>query len=103
MTELHDDTIQSKIDESKVLLIDFWAQWCGPCRAMNPILADLADKYEESLQISKVNADLNPESMIKYQVTSLPTFLIFKDGVEVHRFSGATPKAKFIAILEKFI
>ncbi|MEM9292760.1 MAG: thioredoxin [Acidobacteriota bacterium] len=91
--------------DSKVLgadtpvLVDFWAAWCGPCRAVAPTLDELADEYDGKVSVAKVNIDDNRELAAKYGVQSIPTFLLIKDGEVADRMMGAMPKAAF----EQFI
>jgi len=86
-------------NSSGVMLLDFWAEWCGPCRAMEPILEELASENPE-FTIAQLNVDDNPETTQKYDVMSIPTFVIFKDGQMVQRISGGLPKAKLLAELK---
>lgn len=83
-----------KTTESGVTLIDFWAEWCGPCRAITPIINELASDYEGSVTIAKVNIDNEVNLAQKFGVSSIPTLLILKDGEESKRFVGVTPKAE---------
>lgn len=93
--ELTDSTFNdAAIGEGKVVLIDFWAQWCGPCRMMSPIIEELTKEYEGKAIIAKVDVDTNPEISSKYSIRSLPTFLVLKDGEVVEKHVGATTKNK---------
>ena len=81
--------------ETKVgaVLVDFWAEWCGPCRAVSPILDELAKEYQGKLKVVKVNVDDNQSTAMKFQVMSIPTLLFLKNGQEVDKVVGALPKS----------
>ena len=76
-----------------VAVVDFWAEWCGPCRLISPIVDELSKEYEGKATIGKVNVDSNPEVSMKYGVRSIPTILILKDGEVVDKHVGTTTKA----------
>ncbi|MCU1686255.1 MAG: thioredoxin [Amycolatopsis sp.] len=82
------------------VLVDFWATWCGPCRMVAPVLAEIAAERADSLTIRKINADENSETMRTYQVMSLPTLILFLDGKPVQAFVGARPKTRLLAELD---
>lgn len=81
------------IEKSGVSVVDFWAEWCGPCRMITPIIEELATEYKDKAVIGKINVDNNPETSMKFGVMSIPTILIFKDGKLVDKHVGATTKA----------
>ncbi len=83
-----------------VSLIDFWAEWCGPCRMMTPILDDVAEDFEGRAKVFKVNVDDAQELAAKFSVSSIPTLLVLKDGAEVKRFVGVTQKTELAKALE---
>ena len=83
-----------------VKLIDFWAPWCGPCRVMNPVLEELEKELAGKAEIVKINVDENPTEASKYGVMSIPTYVIEKDGKEVGRKIGVTPKAELLKLLQ---
>lgn len=83
------------LDEKGLVLVDFYADWCGPCRMTAPIIEELANE-EKNVKFVKVNVDENPDLASQYQIFSIPTFLIFKDGKVVHQFVGALSKEGFI-------
>lgn len=85
----------------KVVLIDFWAEWCRPCKLFSPILEEISNEY--NLWIGKLNADDNPVKMNEYEIGSLPTTIVFEDGKEVKRIIGAKPKHSLIKELDGWI
>lgn len=78
------------------VLVDFWAEWCGPCRMIAPILETIADEYSESLKITKLDVDNNPQTAMKFGVQSIPTMILFKDGQPVERIIGYMPKERLL-------
>jgi thioredoxin 1 len=92
-----DKSFQSDVLESKEpVLVDFWAEWCGPCRAVAPVLEEVAGELNGKLKIVKLNVDENPETAAKYGIQSIPTLMIFKNGEMASRQIGASPKAKIV-------
>ena len=84
---------QDVLDASGAVLVDFWAEWCGPCRMVGPILDDIAKEYEGKLTIAKVNIDENPMTPNEYAVRGIPTMMLFKDGKLVDTKVGALPRS----------
>lgn len=80
------------LNSNKPVLVDFWAEWCGPCRIVGPIVDTLAQEYEGKAVIGKVNVDDNPEISMKYGIRNIPTILVFKNGEIVDKQVGAAPK-----------
>ena len=76
-----------------MFLVDFWAEWCGPCKMVAPILDDLSQEYDGKIKFTKVDVDENPETAMKYGIRSIPTLLVFKGGSPVDQVVGAVPKA----------
>src|SRR5688572_32835272 len=99
VAEITDQNFDSTVAGSKPVFVDFWAPWCGPCRIIGPIVEELAGGYEGKMTIGKMNVDDNPVTAEKYQVTSIPTLIIFKDEKVADRVIGAMPKSE----LQKFI
>ena len=90
--EITDSNFNDVISKNKTVLVDFWAEWCGPCRMIGPVIEELANEYEGKAIIGKLDVDSNQESSVKYGVRSIPTILTFKDGEIVDRQVGAVPK-----------
>jgi len=91
------DSNLEEVLESKITVLDFWAQWCGPCRMLGPIIDELAVENEDNpdVAIGKVNVDENPEAAVKYGIRSIPAVLFFKDGELVDRVLGANAKGTY--------
>jgi len=84
------------LKSDKPVLVDFWAEWCAPCRMIAPIVEELSTEYEESLVVGKVDVDQNPQISMNYGIRSIPTLLIFKDGKAVDQIIGAVPKKALV-------
>ncbi|MDL2273207.1 thioredoxin [Oscillospiraceae bacterium OttesenSCG-928-G22] len=87
----------------KPVLVDFWAEWCGPCRMMAPIFSELADECGDKITFAKLNIDDEGELAVRYQVMSIPTLLLFKDGKEAERIVGVQPKEQLLGALSKYL
>lgn len=85
------------------VLVDFYADWCGPCKMMAPLVKEIAEDYDGELKVGKCNVDENPELSQKYGVMSIPNFLFFKNGVVTDSLLGAVPKGKFTAAIDKVL
>jgi thioredoxin 1 len=97
ITTLTDATFDEVVGSAdKPLLVDFWAEWCGPCKMIAPILEEFADEQSEKFVIGKLNVDVNVATATKYSVMSIPTLLLFKNGEVVARLVGAKPKGALL-------
>jgi thioredoxin 1 len=97
--KLTDETFMTARNENPILVVDFWAEWCAPCRAIAPAIDEFAQKYAGKITFGKVNADENPNTMVEFGIMGIPTLLIFKGGKLVDTIVGAKPKNQ----LEKLI
>jgi thioredoxin 1 len=101
---LTDDTFDETVGGAdKAVLVDFWAEWCGPCKMIAPVLEEIATEHGDKLDIAKLNVDNNPTTAMKYNVMSIPTLLVFKDGEPVKRLVGAKGKGQLLQELAEYV
>jgi thioredoxin 1 len=101
VSEVTDNNFEAEVLESDVpVLVDFWAPWCGPCRQVGPVVEEIAGEKAGQLKVMKLNTDENQQTAIKYNVLSIPTLIVFKNGAEAKRVIGAYPKKKLEAEIE---
>lgn len=94
---------QEVLQASTPVLVDFWATWCGPCRKLGPVLDEIAGEYSEKVKVVKVNTDDNAEVAKQFQISGLPSILVFKNGEPVERMVGLMPKSTIIGNIEKHL
>jgi thioredoxin 1 len=102
--EFTDANFESEVIKSdKPCLVDFWAEWCGPCRMVGPVVDEIAKDYEGRLKVGKVNVDQNTQTASKYGIMSIPSLLFFKQGKVVDQIVGAVPKKNMVEKVDKII
>ena len=94
---------QDVLNSEKTILVDFWAEWCGPCRAVGPILDQIAAEHADKIEIVKLNVDENPQTAAKYQITSIPAMKVYQGGEVVKTVIGAKPKPALEADLAAYL
>ncbi len=102
LIEFTDANFDAEVVQSDVpVLVDFWAEWCQPCRMLAPIIEELAGEYEGKIKVGKVDTDANREVSVKFGITAIPTVFLFKGGEIVQKFVGMAPKDQFKAALDE--
>jgi thioredoxin 1 len=102
VSQVSDSSFEGDILKSNVpVLVDFWAPWCGPCRSVAPIVEDLANQYAGKIKVAKINVDESTEVAMRYQITSIPTFILFKNGQVADRALGALPRSEFVKLIDR--
>ena len=94
------ETFEKELNGGALMLVDFWAEWCGPCRMLGPVIEGLADEYEGRAVIGKVNVDEEGELAMRYGVMNIPTVIFFKDGKEIDRKVGVMPAGAYTLVLD---
>jgi len=101
---LNDDSLESEVLNSGIpVLVDFWAEWCGPCRALAPVIEEIAEDCGGKLKVGKLNVDENPGAPSAYDVRSIPTLIVFKDGAVLDRIVGALPKNHITDLVDSVV
>jgi len=99
-----DDNFEAEVlKSSKPVIVDYWAEWCGPCRMIAPVLEEIASEYAEQIDVVKLNVDENPVTAQRYQILAIPTLNVFWNGEVVKQIKGAKPKAALLKDLAEFI
>jgi thioredoxin 1 len=102
--EITDSNFEAEVEKSEIpVLIDFWAAWCGPCRALAPTVEQIADEYEGKLKVGKLDVDANSALSAKFSIRGIPTLLLFKDGQVKEQLVGAVPKATIVGAITKYV
>ncbi len=102
--ELTDSNFEEKVLKTdKPVIVDFWAEWCGPCRMVGPIVSEIADEYKDKVVVGKLDVDSNPEVAMKYGIRNIPTILFFKNGEIADKQVGAVPKSVLTDKLENLL
>ncbi|MEA5127785.1 MAG: thioredoxin [Proteiniphilum sp.] len=101
--QITDTTLDSVLDTDKLVVIDFWAEWCGPCKMIGPIIEEIGEEYKDKVIVGKLNVDDNDETTGKYGIRNIPTVLFIKNGQVVDKLVGAGPKTLFTDKIDKLV
>ena len=102
--DVSDATFEAEVLKSSIpVLVDFWAPWCGPCRAVAPVVDEIANEYKGKLKVLKLNTDENPKTAQSYRISGIPSLMVFKNGQPVEQVVGAVPKSTLSSAVEKHI
>lgn len=104
LTQVTDDQFEDEIEQHKgLVMVDFWATWCGPCQIIAPVVEQLAQEYDGKLKVAKLDVDANQKTAMRFNVRSIPSILFFKDGQHVDTVIGAVPKAQLVTKIEEHV
>ena len=104
LVQVTDDNFEQEIEQHQgVVLVDFWAAWCGPCQMIAPAVAQLAEEYEGRLKVAKLDVDANQKTAMRFNIRSIPSLLVFKDGALVDNVVGLVPKEQLTNTVEKHL
>ena len=102
--DVSDVTFEAEVLKSSIpVLVDFWAPWCGPCRAVAPVVDEIANEYKGRLKVLKLNTDENPKTAQSYRISGIPSLMVFKNGQPVEQVVGAVPKATLSSAVDKHV
>ena len=101
MIHFNKETFEKTLGEGKLMLVDFWADWCGPCQMLGPVIESLAGRYEGKAVVGKVNTDEEQELAIGFGISGIPSVIFFKDGKEIDRLVGVMPPEAYVQVLEQ--
>ena len=104
VVDISDNTFKAEVLEAETpVLVDFWAEWCGPCKMISPIVEEVAEEYEGRLKVCSLDVDAHPQSTNEYGIRSIPTLLLFRDGKVADQIIGAVPKKQLVKRIEALL